>query len=259
VTASEDVGADTRPRVFQEIDALLAERFRRGAWTPRRVLEAGGGRVAHFWLPREARLVVLDLSAAQLRGHPVADDRIQADLHRLPLSCECVDLVVCFNVLEHLEDPGRALGHLARVLRGGGLLLIGAPERTSLKGILTRLTPVRVHRAFYRYVVGKADTGEGHYDAFETPFRPLVSLGPLASRLRREGLQVEWSRRYDGAAAFHITAGDWWRRLASLPYYAIASLGWLISLGRWPAVASDFLILARRDPGAAAAASGGPP
>jgi 2-polyprenyl-3-methyl-5-hydroxy-6-metoxy-1,4-benzoquinol methylase len=37
------------------------------------------------------------------------------------------DVAVCFSVFEHLEDPGRALDELDRVVRPGGRIVIGMP------------------------------------------------------------------------------------------------------------------------------------
>jgi 2-polyprenyl-3-methyl-5-hydroxy-6-metoxy-1,4-benzoquinol methylase len=37
------------------------------------------------------------------------------------------DLVVCFSVMEHLSDPARALDEMTRVLRPGGVAVLGMP------------------------------------------------------------------------------------------------------------------------------------
>jgi SAM-dependent methyltransferase len=42
----------------------------------------------------------------------------------LPLASGSVDLVVCFNALDHMRDPEAALDELARVLRPGGTVLL---------------------------------------------------------------------------------------------------------------------------------------
>ena len=44
-----------------------------------------------------------------------------ADVCRLPYDDGAFDLVVCFNVIEHLEDPGRRDDELVRVLATEGL------------------------------------------------------------------------------------------------------------------------------------------
>lgn len=45
----------------------------------------------------------------------------------LPLPDSCVDIAICSHVLEHLPDPGLMMSEIARILRPGGLALIGVP------------------------------------------------------------------------------------------------------------------------------------
>jgi SAM-dependent methyltransferase len=50
-----------------------------------------------------------------------------------------VDTVVSLNVLEHLEDDVLALGHMARLLRPGGRVVLFVPALERLYGSLDRL------------------------------------------------------------------------------------------------------------------------
>jgi hypothetical protein len=51
-----------------------------------------------------------------------------ADLAALPMPSAGVDVVVCFEVLEHTADTDRTLDELVRVLRPGGLLFVSSPN-----------------------------------------------------------------------------------------------------------------------------------
>ena len=42
----------------------------------------------------------------------------------LPLAGGSIDVAVCYNALDHMRDPERALDELARVLRPGGIALL---------------------------------------------------------------------------------------------------------------------------------------
>lgn len=209
-------------------------------------LEAGGGSFSHFSLPSQATLLALDIELGQLRKNTACHWKLQADLHALPLRPEAVDIAVCFNVVEHLDNPDSALAQLTQALRNGGVLVLGCPDRRSLKGLVTRLSPVGWHRAFYRYIVRKADRGDGHYDAFATPFRPLVTHQRLLERLQDLGFNVLFSSAYDGAYEYGLTQGSWLRRCFSAPYYLLGRLGQLLTMGNWQALNSDLLFVMQK-------------
>jgi SAM-dependent methyltransferase len=49
------------------------------------------------------------------------------DLENLSFADEGLDAVLCFDVLEHVPNPNRALGQLYRCLKPGGALLLSVP------------------------------------------------------------------------------------------------------------------------------------
>jgi SAM-dependent methyltransferase len=63
-------------------------------------------------------------SLAAERGLPA----VRGDARHLPFQDACADLVVAFDVLEHIEDDLEALTDMARVLQPGGLLWIAVPS-----------------------------------------------------------------------------------------------------------------------------------
>jgi hypothetical protein len=52
-----------------------------------------------------------------------------ADVAELPYPEGSFDVIVCFEVVEHVDDPGAVLDELTRVLAPDGLLLISSPNR----------------------------------------------------------------------------------------------------------------------------------
>jgi SAM-dependent methyltransferase len=111
--------------------ALLdAHGFRSGA----RALDAGcgtGGTVE--WMAARfpgSRPVGVDLAAEALRYVQGAAPVVQASVARLPFRSDTFDLVLSFDVLQHLPraagDERGALHEAARVLRPGGFLLVRA-------------------------------------------------------------------------------------------------------------------------------------
>jgi SAM-dependent methyltransferase len=100
----------------------------------RLVVDAGcGDGYLSAALGRNGRTVVsLDLSRARLRkawrACGPAFRPLQADCCRLPLAAGVAGALVISEVLEHLEDPGRALAEAARVLEPGGRLIVSVPH-----------------------------------------------------------------------------------------------------------------------------------
>jgi 2-polyprenyl-3-methyl-5-hydroxy-6-metoxy-1,4-benzoquinol methylase len=109
-----------------------AAQFARG----RRVLDAGCGTAYGSELlatEGAAEVVGVDIAHHVLDAvRPSVADAVRldvADVCQLPYADGAFDLVVCFNVIEHLDHPRRALDELARVLAADGLLLVSTPNR----------------------------------------------------------------------------------------------------------------------------------
>jgi 2-polyprenyl-3-methyl-5-hydroxy-6-metoxy-1,4-benzoquinol methylase len=102
------------------------------------ILETGcGAGYGSLKLTERARSVVaIDYSAAALE---YARDRYSGrgltyllmDCHRLAFAEASFDLVVSFEVFEHLERPEDYLSECRRVLRPGGRLVLSTPNRSS--------------------------------------------------------------------------------------------------------------------------------
>jgi SAM-dependent methyltransferase len=96
------------------------------------VLEAGSGPApaARYLGGRAANMLALDLSHEMLvvaGSRNPGLRRTQGDLRRLPLRDGCCSLVIAYYTLQHVhrsELPG-VLGEIRRVLRPGGVLVVG--------------------------------------------------------------------------------------------------------------------------------------
>lgn len=51
-----------------------------------------------------------------------------ASAEKLPFPDRTFQLVTCFDMLEHLSNPGKALDEISRVLSGGGILVLTVPS-----------------------------------------------------------------------------------------------------------------------------------
>ncbi|BAX91702.1 class I SAM-dependent methyltransferase [Mycobacterium shigaense] len=100
----------------------------------RDVLEAGCGEGYGADLIAEVarRVVAVDYDAAAVAHVQARYPRVEvmrANLAELPLPDASVDVVVNFQVIEHLWDQGQFVAECARVLRPSGLLMVSTPNR----------------------------------------------------------------------------------------------------------------------------------
>ncbi|HET7075069.1 MAG TPA: methyltransferase domain-containing protein [Mycobacterium sp.] len=111
--------------VYQRLALLCADRD---------VLEAGCGEGygADLIAAVARRVVAVDYDAsavAHVRGRYPRVEVMQANLAELPLPDASVDVVVNFQVIEHLWDQAQFVAECARVLRPGGVLMVSTPNR----------------------------------------------------------------------------------------------------------------------------------
>ncbi|MCC1481592.1 bifunctional 2-polyprenyl-6-hydroxyphenol methylase/3-demethylubiquinol 3-O-methyltransferase UbiG [Roseibaca sp. Y0-43] len=115
-------------------------------WAGKDVLDLGcaGGFMAEALDDRGARVTGIDPAAeaiAAARAHAEQTGRkISYDVgvgEALPYTDASFDVVVCVDVLEHVQDLGQVLGEVAGVLRPGGLFLFDTINRNPLARLAT--------------------------------------------------------------------------------------------------------------------------
>lgn len=100
----------------------------------RDVLEAGCGEGygADLIADVARRVIGLDYdesAVAHVKARYPRVEMLHGNLAALPLPDEAVDVVVNFQVIEHLWDQGQFVAECGRVLRPGGVLLMSTPNR----------------------------------------------------------------------------------------------------------------------------------
>jgi SAM-dependent methyltransferase len=136
------------------------------------ILDVGAGRRPAIPLPDRpprTRYVALDSAGAELELAPagVYDDTIVADVvDRLPALEERFDLIVSWNVLEHVPSLETALANLRSYLRPGGVLVAQFASRFAAHALISRVTPGALGaRAMERLLDRSRDTVfDAHYD-----------------------------------------------------------------------------------------------
>jgi len=111
-----------------------------------------------------------------------------------PYSDGSFDAVVMLDILEHLEDPERALREAARVLKKGGVFFLVVPCENE---------PWTVHRALHGAGWQGSFTWGGHVKYF-TKKEVLGMLEAVGFTPRRSRFSCHWIGQLTDAAGFHI-------------------------------------------------------
>jgi ubiquinone/menaquinone biosynthesis C-methylase UbiE len=208
-----------------------------------RVLDAGGGKRVHIEVPAPRHVTVIDIDRSALALNRNADEKILGNIETHDFDdCE-FDLVICWDVLEHVQAPPETARRLAGTVAPGGLMLIRGPLEISMKGVLARWTPFWVHVAFHRYFLGSKNAGKPGYAPFPLGESAAADDHDLAEALRRAGLEVVATTRFEGNHARKL-------RRNAYPVYAIYRaaglvVGWFTK-GRLGVKETDFFLLASR-------------
>lgn len=91
-----------------------------------RVLDAGSGEGQYRHYFTHTDYVGVDLAVGDAQWDYTGIDT-QADLQRLPFADNSFDAAICFQVLEHVNEPMAVISEIGRVLRPGGKLYLSAP------------------------------------------------------------------------------------------------------------------------------------
>jgi SAM-dependent methyltransferase len=170
-----------------------------------RVLQAAGWRAAALEYGEEGARVCAE------RGIPV----LRGDATRLPLAGESLDLVVAYDVLEHIEDDAAAAKGVFDLLRPGGLFLVAVP--CDMKLWSAHDVAVNHVRRYSRSELLALLTGAGF--EIEDTRSWMVLLRP-AVRLRRRsstGSDLDEPPAWLNTALGAVVAAERWLPVGRLP------------------------------------------
>lgn len=92
------------------------------------VLDYGAGKMPYKTMFTKAeKYIGLDYSVTVESMKIGEQDVIYYDGKTIPFESETMDSVVCFQVIEHVEDPDNSIKEMNRVLKMGGWLMITVP------------------------------------------------------------------------------------------------------------------------------------
>lgn len=149
-TGERVVPDKVEPDLFNE--HLSRYFFARGFATSRRVLDLGCGTGYGSAILAEAAksVVAIDISReaiayAREKYSQPGIHYLVANCNQLPVGSGSQDLVVCFEVVEHLSEQERLLDEISRVLNRDGLLVISTPNRLYYTEERQEINPYHTH------------------------------------------------------------------------------------------------------------------
>lgn len=122
------------------IVARIRQRFGKGR---PEILDAGcgGGFLSNALAEEGFRVTGMDcaddsLDVAHRHDRTNSVTYVPGDVYKIPFPNASFDVVTAMDLLEHLEDPGRAIAEFARVLKPGGLFFFHTFNRNPLAGLV---------------------------------------------------------------------------------------------------------------------------
>lgn len=170
------------------LDELLAD------VKPVHILDAGCGKNRAIPVANDRYVVGVDLSEDQLANNNAVDEAIIGDVQSCDLGRSRFDAAICWYVLEHVDQPEKALLNFQSALKPRGVLILAVPHALSVRGLVTRFTPHRVHKWVRDFMGGSTLRPD--------PFPTVMSLSITPKRLcafaREHDFTVEFLSEYEG-------------------------------------------------------------
>jgi SAM-dependent methyltransferase len=208
-----------------------------------RVLEAGAGSRSHIRLGPNTQLVGIDIAQEQLDQNSDLHEKIVGDIETFPLEPGSYDIIFCWDVLEHLKYPEKALRNFLQAVREDGMIVLGAPVVTSLKGMVTKYTPLWFHVMVFRYVVGNKNAGKPGEGPFPTFLRYSMSPRSIQRFARENQLAIEYVDVYEAMMQVRWKQKFWAVRFA---FQVLGMLCKIFTLGKIDPNVTDFTIALRK-------------
>jgi SAM-dependent methyltransferase len=147
------------------------------------ILDAGCGSGRNMVeLARLGTVTGLDLGDAsvawaRMRG---AGTVVHGSITEMPLAENSFDLAVCLDVIEHIDDEGRALRELRRVVRPDGILVLAVP---AYQWLWSEHDVINHHKRRYtRRALAAVAADAGWYPVWDTYFNAFLLPAAVAHR-----------------------------------------------------------------------------
>jgi SAM-dependent methyltransferase len=158
------------------------------------VLDAGCGSASWLFDLTACDVTGIDVSPKQLDRNRLLKAKVCADLHDYENEgwLEHFDLILCLDVLEHLKTPALVVEKFISWMKPDARLVLAYPNPQSLKGRVTKYSPLIFHKLFYRISIGTPLRDDcDDRGPFNTVLSPDIELLNLAGLLEAHSFKVD--------------------------------------------------------------------
>lgn len=181
-------GLSEKQKALQRVQLFLDEVLNENA----QVLEVGCGSNSQLKFTKSNEVTGIDISKDQLERNSFLKNKILGDIQTYNFESKKYDLVICWDVLEHLDEPKMAIQNILSVLNDNGIVVIKVPNLLSFKGLFTKLTPHFVHVFYYRKILEMPLAGTEDRAPFITFLRVDVILSRVINLCKRHNVEMEF-------------------------------------------------------------------
>lgn len=130
-----------------------------------------------------AKIIGIDVDQSA-QDNPFLDEFCLIEGDSWPIEEDSIDLIVCDNTLEHIDNPDRFFSEIRRVMRNGAYLCIRTPNRWSYIALFARLIPNKYHSK----VLSVVQDGRKEEDVFPTVYK-CNSIWKLKSAMEKNDFE----------------------------------------------------------------------
>jgi ubiquinone/menaquinone biosynthesis C-methylase UbiE len=226
---------------YTELQSIMDNYFQQhGAM---HVLEAGCGSGSRVTFGENAFITGIDISEKQLERNKIANEKILGDIQNHPFNERIFDVIICWDVLEHLEFPLKAVDEFIKAVKKDGLIVLAMPMVTSFKGMTTKFSPHWFHIFVYKYLLGHPDAGKYDNAPFPTTLRMSIAPGKLTKYFESRGFSIEYFYSYEGGQQAALRNKF---RVQGYSWKAIKLLINLFTLGLISPDCTDYILVVRK-------------
>lgn len=195
------------------------------------ILEAGCGKKWELKLSNiKYTLTGVDINKTVLeirnKKHKDLDEIIEGDLRYIELKKK-YNIIYNSFVLEHIKDAERVLKNFVKWLRPGGLLILRLPDRDSVYGFVTSVTPFWFHILYWK-LLNISNVGKPGYGPYPTAYDKIVSRKGIQQFSSQYGLVI----REEYGNTFKAPSRSLLSKALSLFMDIVQTAGYIISCGR---------------------------